>query len=111
MTKEKLRYVAAKIKKKRNSMGFSQEEMAEKSDISYSYYSKIENAVQPPSLDVMIKIASTMNLSLDKLIFQQNDSESSSPESKELLTLLSSFDCSHLESCRNLLNLMIDRLE
>lgn len=111
MTTEELKYAAIKIKKKRTSMGLSQEEMAEKLDISYSYYSKIENAVQTPSLDVMIKIATTMHLSLDKLIFQKEESEDDSPEAQELLHAFKTYDRSHLITCRDLLDRLIEYLE
>lgn len=108
MTTGELKHISAKIKKRRAAMGLSQEEMAERLNISYSYYVKIENAVQTPSLDVMKNIASTMDLSLDKLIFQREESEDSSPDTKALLTALKTCDRAHLVSCRDLLNALIE---
>ena len=111
MTTEELKYMAVKIKKKRIAMGFTQEHMAEQASISYSYYSKIENALHTPSLDVLIKIASILNLSLDKLIFQKDDSLEYSPETLELINRLKACDRSHLIECRDLLDCLIQFIE
>ena len=69
MERTDLDQMAMQIKEKRKAYGYTQEEMAEQLNISYSFYTKIENGFQAPSLDTLIRIATTLQISLDKLIF------------------------------------------
>ena len=50
MTKKELKSMGDKLKSKRVRLGYTQEKIAELTNISYSTYSKIENAIQSPSL-------------------------------------------------------------
>ena len=43
MNKKDLKQIAQQIKEKRKSYGYNQEQMSEKLEMSYSYYTKIEN--------------------------------------------------------------------
>ncbi len=58
-----------RMKSKRLQLGYTQERVAELTDISFSTYSKIENAIQSPSLDTLIRISIVLDISMDYLIF------------------------------------------
>lgn len=55
------------IKKKRQALGLSQQELADKIDISLNFMGKIEVAFSKPSLDTLLKIATGLNISLSEL--------------------------------------------
>lgn len=111
MNQKDLDQMAMRIKEKRKAYGYTQEEMAEQLNISYSYYTKIENGFQAPSLDILIRIASTLQISLDKLIFGNNRRiQPFSPDTQELLQFISQYDREELIRCRNLLNKLISFL-
>ena len=55
------------IKKKRNAIGLSQQELADKTGISLNFIGKIEVAFSKPSLDTVIKIADALEISVSEL--------------------------------------------
>jgi transcriptional regulator with XRE-family HTH domain len=58
-----------KIKKLRNDLGLSQDELARQADVSYTTLTKIETGViKKPSVYVVAKIAKALNTKLDDLI-------------------------------------------
>jgi len=58
-----------KIKKLRNDLGLSQDELARKADIPYTTLTKIETGViKKPSVYVVAKIAKALNISIEELI-------------------------------------------
>lgn len=58
-----------KIKKLRNDLGLSQDELARQADVSYTTLTKIETGViKKPSVYVVAKIAKALNTTLDDLI-------------------------------------------
>ena len=75
MTKIQQREMANRIKAQREILGFTQEGFAETIALSYSSYSKIENAFQNPALDTLIKIAQHLGMSLDYLVFGDDASK------------------------------------
>ncbi|MGO9015593.1 MAG: helix-turn-helix domain-containing protein [Dissulfurispiraceae bacterium] len=57
------------VKKQREKKGFTQEGLARKAEITYSWLLKIENgATKDPGILRMKKIADALGLTLDKLI-------------------------------------------
>ena len=50
------------IKEKREQLGISQKELAEKADISQSFLCDIEQGRSKPSIDTAIKIAQVLNV-------------------------------------------------
>lgn len=56
-----------KIKEKRKNLGYTQESLSEKIDLSVSHLSHIENGSAKVSLHAIVNIASILNLSLDEL--------------------------------------------
>ena len=57
-----------KIRFFRTKMRLSQEELAEKTDLSNVYISHLERGVRAPRLDVVINIANALNISADDLL-------------------------------------------
>lgn len=104
--------MASFIKEKRYACGYTQEYVAEQSGISYSYYTKIENGFQTPSLDTILKIATLLNLSLDKMFFGGNVEEVSfSPDTQELLQFIDQCNAKDIRSCRDLLDKIFSYLK
>ena len=50
------------IKERREQLGISQKELAEKADISQSFLCDIEQGRSKPSIDTAIKIAQVLNV-------------------------------------------------
>ena len=57
------------IRSERMRIGFTQEEFAEKLNISTSYYARIESGIRMPPLELVIQIVELTDYSLDCLIF------------------------------------------
>ena len=57
------------IRSERMRIGLTQDEFAEKLNISTSYYARIESGVRMPSLELVIQIVELTDYSLDCLIF------------------------------------------
>lgn len=104
--------MASLIKEKRKTYGYTQEQMAERSGIAYSYYTKIENGFQTPSLDTLLKITSILHLSLDKIFFGKSMQEQLfSPDTQELLQFIGQYDRKDLARFRDLLDKIISYLD
>lgn len=67
---EKLRML---LKKRRLELNMMQTEVAEKADISNNFYSNIERGKTKPSVDTVFKICKALNLSLDEIIFDEEN--------------------------------------
>ena len=61
------------IKKRRKELNLTQEELAEKLNMSLNFVGKIEVAFSKPSLDTLIKIASVLDTTVSKLTNFQSD--------------------------------------
>lgn len=59
----------SRLKKCRESQGFSQIEFAQKLNVSNTVLSRYESGDREPNIDMMIKIANTLNVSVDYLLF------------------------------------------
>ena len=55
------------IKKHRQLLGISQQELADKTGLSLNFIGKIEVAFSKPSTDTIIKIAEALNLTVSQL--------------------------------------------
>ena len=60
--------LGAKIRQKRQGLGWTQERVSEKLDLSESFYSRIERGERVLSVETLMKIANFYNLSLDYLL-------------------------------------------
>lgn len=61
------------IKEARINMNLSQEQFSEMIDISPTHLKHIESEHRKPSIEVLFRIAQTLNMSLDNILFLQND--------------------------------------
>ena len=64
------------IKEARMKQNLSQEILAEMIGISPTHLKHIESEHRKPSIDVLFKIVKVLNLSLDNILFCQNDNSS-----------------------------------
>lgn len=55
------------IKARRKSLGLTQQELAEKLDMSLNFVGKIEVAFSKPSLDTLIRLADALETSVSEL--------------------------------------------
>ena len=60
--------VGSRIKKAREKMNLTQEELAAMLDLSTTHISVIERGVKPPKLDTFIRIANALQVSADYLL-------------------------------------------
>lgn len=76
-----------RMKELRKSRGLSQEELAERADISSKYISRIEMGQGFPSIDVLAKLANALNVEL-KDFFEFDHKTPNQKELKETLNTL-----------------------
>ena len=79
-----------KIKKMRQASGITQEALAEMVSCNTSHISNIENSYTKASLNVLLSIANALNTSIDYLLSNQYNSETSALDN-EIMRLVSEF--------------------
>lgn len=92
MEQSKMRRIGLILKEKRLQLGYTQEYAAEKTGISYSYYTKIERGEQLPSLEVALQLAEFFRLSLDYWFFNDLSDHNVSPAARDLIEYLKGID-------------------
>ena len=65
MTKEN---IGRRIREARTKRGMTQEQLAERTDITIVYLSELERGLKLPSLPVFVSIAETLHVSTDSLL-------------------------------------------
>ena len=106
--------LGAKIKEKRKLYGVTQEKVAEKLDISESFYGRVERGDRILSVETLVKIAGFFDLSLDFLLL---DSVQRDDDDKLLSEIDNIFRDKSQSEAAFLLNLLkiyaenIDRLQ
>jgi transcriptional regulator with XRE-family HTH domain len=63
---------STKLKQLRKAKGFSQDELAEAIGVHKSHVSRYERGLAVPSIEVAKKIADTLNVALDHLVFEHS---------------------------------------
>ncbi|MBQ3030368.1 MAG: helix-turn-helix transcriptional regulator [Agathobacter sp.] len=77
--------VGERIKKKRMLLGMSQDELGEKIDRATKYCSDIERGMCGMSIETMIAISKSLDITLDYLVFGEEDEiENSRQEQSEI---------------------------
>lgn len=104
MTTLNLKKMANRIKERRENLMYTQEQFSEIINISFSSYTKIENAFQKPSLDTLIKIATHLDVSLDFLVFGKLDNNNNLSDTQILENILNNINSSDLKNVTTLLN-------
>lgn len=95
--------VGARIRKIRTDHNLTQEALAELVGISTSHVSNIETGTKQISLSTLIKLANSLKVSVDELLFD-NVIHSNSKYEKEIMRYLE--DCSDYE-VRHIIDLII----
>lgn len=68
-----------RIREKRNLLGFTQDEMAEKIDRAAKYYADIERGSCGMSVETLMALSETLDMSLDYIIYGKNTEEKRIP--------------------------------
>ncbi len=110
LTKKELRSMGDKIKAKRIQLGYTQEQAAELTELSFSTYSKIENAVQGPSLDALIRISTALDISMDYMIFGNKNVPENPPDFSDMLTLLKNADFEKIRYTCDLFSKLLSKI-
>ncbi|MFC7061117.1 helix-turn-helix transcriptional regulator [Halobacillus seohaensis] len=76
------------IKYFRKEAGYTQSQLAEKANLSRSYLGDIENERYNPSIDTLRSIASSLNVSLQKLLEDPTEEDDLNPKSKQIIDSL-----------------------
>jgi len=79
-----MKKVGVRIKQIRMEMGWTQEKLARKADLSKSFMSDIENGKTRVSGDNLLKIAEALGASLDYLMKGNSESKKDNPEPIEI---------------------------
>ena len=73
MTNEKKTLLGRRIRALRNIKGWTQEELGKRADVNYKFIGEIERGRQNPSLNVLYKIASAMQVDLPELFRAEHE--------------------------------------
>lgn len=92
MMKEIKTLFGKRMKELRNNMGLSQNELAEKSNISSKYLSRIEMGQHFPSINTLIKLADALNVELKDFFEFAHEATSTGELRESLRDLLSEAD-------------------
>ena len=111
MTKKELKNMGNRMKSKRLQLGYTQERVAELTDISFSTYSKIENAIQSPSLDTLIRISIVLDISMDYLIFGNEITKKDTDNFSDMITLLQNADFKQVQYVYELLSQLLSKVK
>lgn len=71
--------IAARVRDLRKARGWSQAVLAERSGVSLNHVSLIEQAKRVPGIDVALRLASALGITLDALVTAQTTPEESWP--------------------------------
>lgn len=98
--------IGARIKKIRTGKGITQEQLAEKIDINPKYLSSIERGKENPTLDILIKIARSLDVNLDD-IFKLVQIEDPAKRKDLTISLLDEADSEQLKLAFKVLSAII----
>lgn len=93
MTDYKL--IGIKIRERRSDKNMTQEMLAEKSDLSVSYISNVETGKKKISLTAILKICAALDISLNALLFGNQDYVAEDTLTSDFDNLLK--DCNRFE--------------
>lgn len=93
------------LKTRRKQLGFTQEKICEKLDISYSHYVKLENGINAPSFETLINISNVLNTSIDSLIFKSIDNDI---KLNNLFNKVADYDEEKLKIIKDFINFLLD---
>ena len=92
--------IGSRVRHLRKEHGLSQEDLGERAGLSYKYIGEIERGQTNPTVDVLFRIASALNVQLDELFFDVEGYKHASRKSQlrqEIAHILSSMTLSQLQ--------------
>lgn len=84
--------VGDRLRLKRTLLGFTQEEMAEKINRAPKYYADIERGSCGMSLETLMSLSETFNMSLDYIVYGTVESKDSSQHTEEVCAIIDMLD-------------------
>lgn len=90
MTKQQLVAIGQRLRQQRNKLNLTREQFAELADIGAGYYGQIEVGTSQMSIDTLIKVSRTSRLSMEYILFGQDDSPQDLTSINALLSRCSS---------------------
>ncbi|WP_419781227.1 helix-turn-helix domain-containing protein [Maridesulfovibrio sp.] len=81
--------VGKNIRKLRKDLGLSQQQMAEKAEISYKYLGEIERGAVNLSVEILMKISNALQIAPEKLLVSEGQGNSTLLEAQAVLAELS----------------------
>jgi len=92
-----------RIRDKRNSIGMSQETLAEKCEVSSSYMGLVERGERKPSLEIVVRIANTLDVTPGYLLFDSIEQRRS--DDKDMIVgMLNDFDNEQIKMAYQIVN-------
>lgn len=73
MTKQELVAVGHRLRQQRNRLNLTREQFAELADIGAGYYGQIEVGTSQMSIDTLIKVSKASHLSMEYILFGEDD--------------------------------------
>lgn len=100
-----------RIRQKRNLLGFTQDEMAEKIDRAAKYYADIERGSCGMSVETLMALSETLDMSLDYIIYgkeiEENGYLGQTAEVSAILTMLNNSEQRERDYALRLLKLFL----
>ncbi|MCL2514098.1 MAG: helix-turn-helix transcriptional regulator [Oscillospiraceae bacterium] len=104
-----LKNLGPAVKKARVNIMLSQEQLAEKLNITATHVKHIEGGHRFPSVEVLFRLATILNLSLDQLIFDEADNKDFI--NKKIIALLNACEDNELKIVFDLIqSIIINRI-
>ena len=103
--------LGAKIKEKRKLFSLTQENVAEKLDLSESFYSRVERGDRILSVETLVKIANFYDLSLDYLLLDSMQSDDDDKLSSEIDNIFRDKSPSQAAFLLNLLKIYAENID
>ncbi len=75
--------ISKRIKEERKKLNLTQEELAEKINMSYKYLSNIERNVDKPSLDLLVRLSEKLKISVITLLTDTKNDTKNKQEIKK----------------------------
>lgn len=69
MEKQQLAEIGQRLRQRRTELGLTRDKMSELADIGSGYYGQLEVGTSQMSIDTLIKLSHSMHLSMEDIIF------------------------------------------
>lgn len=104
--------VGERLRKKRNYLGLTQSEIAERIDRATKYYADIERGACGMSIETLMDISEILNLSLDEIIYGINsDVTPKEADIENIIVMLKKLEPKKMDYAIKLLSIFINACE